>query len=61
MMEAVCTSETSVYYETMWRYIPEGSARNSVNVDVGLLGCNALWTVGTYQFFRRTYGLHFQL
>jgi hypothetical protein len=25
MMEAVCTSETSVYFnETTWRYIPEG-------------------------------------
>jgi hypothetical protein len=26
MMEAVCTSETSVYYnENTWRYIPQGS------------------------------------
>jgi hypothetical protein len=27
MMEAVRTSETSVYSETTWRYIPEGSNR----------------------------------
>jgi hypothetical protein len=30
------------------------------DVDVGLLGCNAMWTVGRYQFFRKTYCLHLQ-
>jgi hypothetical protein len=24
MMEAVCTSETSAYFETAWRYAAEG-------------------------------------
>jgi hypothetical protein len=31
MMEAVCNSETSVYFhETAWRYIPEGYLSSSI-------------------------------
>jgi hypothetical protein len=46
MMEAVRTSETSVYSNDITRrYIPEDSKPQlRYSVDVDLLGSNAVWT-----------------
>jgi hypothetical protein len=34
MMEALCTSETSAYYETTWCNIPEGSNLQLESVEI---------------------------
>jgi hypothetical protein len=54
MMEALYTSETSVYFDkTIWRYIPEGSRLQNVDIIFKFVvfsrNCWAYWFIPLFK------------